>query len=175
MEEKRLQRQQVFAGRIIDVYNDTVQLPNGKEASREVVEHRGAVAVLAIDNDGKLVLVKQYRYPIQRLSLEIPAGKLEENEAPLTCAQRELEEETGYAAGKWSPIFSYYTSPGFTNEVIHLFLAEDLHYVGVHPDEDEFVESQVYSLEEAITAIDHAEIFDVKTITAIYWWKTRGM
>ena len=171
MEEKRLMRQQVFSGKIIDVYSDTVQLPNGKEASREVVEHGGAVAVLAVDQQQQVILVKQYRYPIQQLSLEVPAGKLERGEDPLESAKRELKEETGFEAKVWKPIFRYYTSPGFANEVIYLYLATELTYTGQCPDEDEFVEVESCSLEQAWTKIQAGEIEDGKTIQAILWGK----
>ncbi|OEF98469.1 NUDIX domain-containing protein [Desulfuribacillus alkaliarsenatis] len=173
MEEKRLERQQVFAGKILDVYKDTVSLPNGNVATREVVEHAGAVAVLAIDEQGQIVMVRQYRYPMQEVMLEIPAGKLEANEEPLECAKRELEEETGYIAANWEKIFSLYTSPGFANEVIHIFLARDLQYVGCNPDDDEFVEAFKASVEVTIEDINSGMIRDAKTVSAVLWWKSQ--
>ncbi|WP_245671865.1 NUDIX domain-containing protein [Desulfuribacillus stibiiarsenatis] len=174
MEEKRIKRQPVFDGKLIKVYQDTVLLPNGKEANREVVEHPGAVAVLAIDEQGQIIIVKQYRYPMAQISLEIPAGKLEENEDPLECAKRELTEETGYIANAWKKIMTPYTSPGFANEVIHIYLAQQLEQIGASPDEDEFVECIHITLEDALHMIDTQEIRDAKTITALLWWSTQN-
>ena len=173
LKENRNSRETVFQGKILNVYKDTVILPNGKEATREVVEHSGAVAVLAIDDQDRIILVKQYRYPIQKSSLEIPAGKLEDGENPLECAKRELEEETGFQAENWSKIISFYTSPGFANEIMHLFLATGLTFVGASPDEDEFVELYKYSLDEAFDGILQQEIDDAKTINAILWHKIK--
>ena len=171
LKEKRNSRETIFQGKILNVYKDTVILPNGNQATREVIEHSGAVAVLAIDDQDRIILVKQYRYPIQKSSLEIPAGKLEDGENPLDCAKRELEEETGFQAENWSKIMSFYTSPGFANEIMHLFLATGLTFVGASPDEDELVELYKYSLDEAFNSILQQEIDDAKTINAILWHK----
>lgn len=165
--EKFIQSEVVFSGSLLTVYRDTVELPNGKTATRELIQHPGAVAVVPVRNDGKILLVRQYRYPVGRLTLEIPAGKLEQGEVPEDCAKRELEEETGYQAGKFRRLSSVLTTPGFTNELIHLYVAEDLVLTGQNPDEDEFIDVEAFSKEEIKTMIENGTLCDAKSLLGL--------
>ena len=126
LEEKTLSTQQIFNGKVISLQVDEVELPNGKKAKRELIKHPGAVAIIAITDENKLVLVEQYRKALQRTIVEIPAGKLEKGEEPLECAKRELEEETGYECKSIELVTSFYTSPGFADEIVHVYLATGL-------------------------------------------------
>lgn len=168
--EKTLEDQQIFKGKIIDVHVETVRLPNNKIAKREVVRHPGAVAVLALTTEGKIVLVEQFRKALNRSIIEIPAGKLEKNEDPYDCALRELKEETGCIPANIKHIVSFYTSPGFANEIIHLYLASDCMFGTNELDDDEFVEIRSVTLEEAKSLIRSEQIMDAKTVLAIYYW-----
>lgn len=169
--EKTLSSKTVYDGKIIKVNVDTVQLPNGKEAKREVVHHQGAVGILTINKNNNIILVKQYRKPLEKMILEIPAGKLEKNESPVDCALRELKEETGYTANNIEQIVKFYTSPGFADELIYLFKANDIHKGKTELDEDEFVETIELTLSEVIDLIKKDEINDAKTLIAIYHWQ----
>ncbi|KXO17109.1 NUDIX hydrolase [Peptoniphilus sp. GNH] len=169
--EKTMQSNKVFEGKIFSVRVDTVELPNAKYAKREIVEHKGAAAAVCVNNDGKLIFVRQFRKACDEILLEIPAGKLEIGEKPIDCIRREVEEETGYTDGKFEYITEFYTSAGFSNEKIHLFLAHDLKAGQSHPDEDEYVEVEIYSLEEALKMIELGEIMDAKTIIGILYYK----
>ena len=126
LEEKTIRRRTIFDGKLIRVQLDEVELPDGRTSTREIVHHPGAVGVLAFTDEGKLVFVRQYRNPLGKTILEIPAGKLEPGEDPKACAFRELEEETGYRAEEMRPIVSLYTSPGFADEILHLYEARGL-------------------------------------------------
>jgi ADP-ribose pyrophosphatase len=165
--EKHVKSEVVFEGNLLTVRRDTVELPNGKLATRELIQHPGAVAVVAVREDGKILLVRQYRYPIDQVTLEIPAGKLDQGEKPEDCAKRELEEETGYQAKKLRLLSSIITTPGFTNEVIHLFLAEDLILAEQCPDEDEFIDAEAFTKAEIRTMIDNGTICDAKSLTGL--------
>ncbi|MDD4802683.1 MAG: NUDIX hydrolase [Syntrophomonas sp.] len=167
--EKTLQTQEIFSGRIIKVRVDTVSLPNGRQSTREVVEHAGAVAVVAVDDDHNIIMVRQYRKPVERVLLEIPAGTMEKDEEPLLCAQRELREETGFTAHFWEKILSYYSAPGFTDEYLHLYLARGLSKGATDPDQDEFVETVCLPLQEAGNMIYGGEIIDGKSIIGIQY------
>ena len=136
--EQLLSRREIYHGRIIDVQVDTVSLPNGNTSTREVVRHPGGVGILALDDEDCAVLVEQYRYVFGRTLLEIPAGKREPGEDPLTTARRELREETGAEATHWQPLGAVLPSPGCYGEVLHLYLARDLTFGATHPDADEF-------------------------------------
>jgi ADP-ribose pyrophosphatase len=150
-----------------------VSLPNGGTSYREIVKHPGAVAVMAITKENKLVLVRQFRKALEKTIYEIPAGKLEIGEEIEGCAQRELQEETGYTAEKWEKVVGFYTSPGFADEYIHLFRASQLTLGATSPDHDEFVERVELTLEESIDKINSGEICDAKTIYAITLWQLK--
>ena len=139
MQERKLSSEIKFDGKLIKVTYDIAEV-NGKEAWREVVHHPGASAVVAIDEDNRIIMEKQFRYALNDYLLEIPAGKLDAGEDPLVCAKRELEEETGIIASEWISLGTIATSPGFCNEVIHLYVAKGLSKGEIHWDEDEYVE-----------------------------------
>lgn len=168
--ENTLTTKEIFAGKVISLQVDEVQLPNGDTATREIVKHPGAVAIIPIIND-KLVVVEQYRKPLERLQVEIPAGKLDGQEPLDLAARRELQEETGYRCGKLTYLHSMATSPGFADEVIHIFVAEDLVPGAASPDEDEFLHCECISLEQATVYIAEGRICDAKTLLAIYAWR----
>lgn len=169
--ETQISHQSVFDGRMIRVELDTVRLPNGKATSREVVRHPGAVGIVALKGEDVL-LVRQYRYPVGEETLEIPAGKLDPGEAPSVCAQRELREETGYS-GKFTLLGSVFTTPGFTDEVMHLFLAEDLVWDPLTPDSDEFLHVEPIAWEKALTRAKQGGFNDAKTILGLLWVQGR--
>lgn len=168
--EKTLHRETIFRGKVLDLVVDQVRLPNGKISSREIVLHRGAVAILALTEGGKAVFVKQYRKAMELDLIEIPAGKLEEGEEPLASAMRELEEETGYTAASWEMVHRFYTAPGFSNEKIYFYKATGVKEGKSHPDEDECIDVITLSLEEALSYINEGRIIDAKTIIAVYHW-----
>ncbi len=172
-EEKTIHSTPIFEGRVISLKVDEVTLPNGGKSSREIVNHPGAVAVIALTKNNKLILVEQYRKALERSILEIPAGKLEKGEEPIETAKRELEEETGYTAGEWTYLQSFATSPGFADEVIHLYVAKNLSVVEEKKqlDEDEFVELMEVTIEEAEQLMADGKIYDAKTAFAIIWLK----
>ncbi|MCO1600009.1 NUDIX domain-containing protein [Desulfosporosinus nitroreducens] len=164
-QEERLDGEVLFEGRMLRLDRDTVRLPNGHESTREVVRHPGAVGIIAI-LDQQVLLVRQYRYAIAQGTLEIPAGKLDPQEPPLDCAVRELREETGYR-GTMEHISTFYTTPGFTDEVMHLFLARDLVWDPLTPDDDEFIGVERISWDEAVQRAKQNEFIDAKTILGI--------
>ena len=174
-EEKTINSTPIFEGRVISLKVDEVELPNGKKGTREIINHPGAVAIIALTPENKIVLVEQYRKALERSIIEIPAGKVEKGEEPITTAMRELEEETGYQAEKFTLIQSFATSPGFADEIIHLFLAENISLVDQKADldEDEFVELIEVTVEEAEQLVVEGKIFDAKTAFAIIWLKNR--
>lgn len=168
-----------YKGAIINLRVDTAVLPNGKTAKREVVEHPGGVGVLPIDGDGNCLLVKQFRYPYMKETLEIPAGKRDKegDRDPLSCGKRELKEETGAAAQSFIPLGTLFPSPGYTDEVIYLYAATILSMGDAEPDEDEFINLCRIPLEDAVEMVLSGEIPDSKTQTAIlkaYILKNRG-
>ncbi|MEK8127495.1 NUDIX hydrolase [Paenibacillus filicis] len=174
-EEVTLSTQPIFEGKIISLQVDTVRLPDGGEATREIVKHPGAVAVLALTVDHKMIVVEQYRKPLEKSQIEIPAGKLDSGEDPLEAARRELQEETGYTAGSIRHVASFYTSPGFADELLHLYVAEELNGGEARPDEDEFLEVWGITLDEAKALIREQRISDAKTILAVYAWNLYGL
>jgi len=167
LKETLIHSKKIFQGKIITVKQDLVLLENNQEACRDVVLHPGAVAVVAITNDDKLVLVRQYRHPVGEALLEIPAGKLARGENPDDCARRELEEETGYVAGDIRKISSVYTTPGFCNEIIHIYLATQLVKTAQCLDEDEFLNIEYYTVAEVYQMINDGRIHDAKSIVGL--------
>lgn len=169
-EEKSISRETIFEGKIISLHVDQVLLPDGKKATREIVTHSGAVAVIALIDD-HMILVEQYRKAMERSMVEIPAGKLDPGEKPIDAVARELQEETGYTCDHIRPVCSFYTSPGFADEIIHLFIAEDLIKGEMNPDEDEFLSCEKITLTQAQEYIKTGKIIDAKTIMAVYAWQ----
>jgi len=165
--EKTTECDYVYKGRIINLRNDLITLPNGKHAQREMVEHRGGVAVLAVDEKGFVPIVRQFRYPLSTHLWEIPAGKLEAGERADDAIHRELREETGLVAGKMTPLASFFPTCGYSNEIIRLYLATDLSYVGAKPDEDEFLEIKYIHIDELYKMCLSGEIKDGKTVVAV--------
>ncbi len=162
--EKNLSRERVFDGIILHIDHLTNLLPNGKEAKREVAMHVGASAVLPVDADGNVYLVRQFRAPIDQVLLEVPAGKLDSlDEDRLLAAKRELKEETGFEADSWTHLTDTFTTPGFTNERISLYLARELRAGESRPDEDEFLNVVKMPFDEALQMVLRGEIRDAKT------------
>ena len=166
MREHKLSSELKFDGKLIKLTYDIADV-NGKEAWREVVHHPGASAVVAIDEDNRIIMEKQFRYALDDYLLEIPAGKLDKGEDPLVCAKRELEEETGIVASEWISLGTIATSPGFCNEVIHLYVAKGLSKGEIHWDEDEYVEVERYTFDELLQRIQEEKIKDSKTLSAL--------
>ena len=165
--EVLIESDRVFEGRLISVRKDTVRLPNGRTSTREVVVHPGAVAIVPMLEDGRVILVKQYRHAVGKILMEIPAGTLYPDETPEECALRELREEVGYAAGRLEKLTSVYLAPGYSTELIHLFLATDLQPAEGETDEDEFLKPVTLTLDEAVAQIANGEIQDAKTVAAL--------
>lgn len=170
LDEVRLDGTEIFSGNLLKVQKDKVKLPNGNAASREYIIHPGAVAIVPVLPNGDIILVKQCRYPMGTVMWEIPAGKLDHGpeEDTLECAKRELSEETGYDAENWQHLVSISTTPGFSNEVIHLYKAWGLHKGAQHTDEDEFIGLKTFSPVEIKRMILEGELFDSKTLCALY-------
>ena len=166
--EKKVSSEAIFDGVLLHVKRDTVELPNGKEATREWIKHPGASSVIPILPDGRIILVRQYRYPIGEVTLEVPAGKLDApDEDPLVCAERELSEETGYTAARITKLTTIATTVGFSNEKIHLYAAEGLTPGKQHTDEDEFINVVKVPLEEAVAMTRDGRIVDAKSVISI--------
>ena len=161
--EKLLEREEIFQGKILHGVNDTVSLPNGKTATREVVLHNGAVCVLPLTKNKEVIVERQFRYANGRVMLEIPAGKLEKGEDPLECAKRELEEETGLVAETWTDLGRYIGSPAILRENITMYLAEGLNEGKTNFDDDEFLEVTKIPLETLVQMVMNNEIEDGKT------------
>ena len=166
MEDEK-NRQEIYSGKIIKVYKDLVELPNKKIAEREIILHDECSAVIKKKNQ-KIIFVRQYRHAIKNYSLEIPAGIMEKNESPEDCAKRELQEETGLIAKKLFFMFKMYSSVGFCNELVNIFMADDFLMGKQNFDEDEFISLEEYSLSEAKKLIHEGKITDGKTIAAVF-------
>lgn len=165
--EKQIDTESIFEGKIFSVRKDTVELQNGHHSSREVVDHPGGVGIVAITDDNEVILVRQYRYPMELEILEIPAGKLEIGEDPYECAVRELSEETGYSAGKVVDLGAIYPSPGFCRETLYLYLALDLKEGKMHLDDNELLCVEKHDLNKLYDMIMKNEICDAKTVVGV--------
>lgn len=168
----RLSTRRVYSGRVINVDVDRVRFPNGSEGELEMVRHSGASAVLPFLSDPKgadpqILLIRQFRYAAEQVMYEIPAGRLEPGEAPVVCARRELLEETGCTAQQLVPLTTIYTTPGFTDERIHLFMAWDLALGASQHEPDEFIENETMQLSRALAMIEQGQITDGKTMVAL--------
>lgn len=166
-EERTMKSNKIYEGHILSLRVDTVELPDQKYSKREIVEHVGAVGVVAITEDGQVVLVRQYRKAVEKSLLEIPAGLVNASEEPGQAAKRELQEETGYTCGRLDFMTEFYPSPGFSTEKIHLFLARDLVQGEVNRDDDEFLELESMPFEEALRKVYLGEFSDAKTMLAL--------
>lgn len=168
--EETIHTKPIFQGKVITLQVDTVALPDGKEATREIVRHPGASAVIAL-LDGKLLVVDQYRKPLDKFQIEIPAGKLDAGEDPMEAAARELEEETGYRAKNLMLVSAFYTSPGFADEKLYLYFSDQLEAGEQHLDADEDLRVEAITMEQADAYMAEGRISDAKTIVAVYAWK----
>ena len=164
LHEQILTQETAWSGKIFDVECLEVKLPNGHVSRRDVVRHHGAVAIVALTESGKIALVRQYRTALDRVTVEIPAGKLEPSEDPLDCAKRELKEETGFVAGRIAYLTTIASSCGFTDELIHLYLATQLSFEGASPDEDEFLNVDLVDVQDLVDAVLDGKIEDAKTV-----------
>lgn len=166
--EVKTDSQEIFDGVILHVFKDTVELPNGNPATREVIRHVGAVGVIPVTDDGKVIVERQFRYPLNRVITEIPAGKLDSfTEDRLSAAKRELEEETGYTAEEWTDLGDYYPTPAYCDERITLYLARGLTLGQRHLDEDEFLNFEAVPLDTLVEDVMAGRITDGKTQVAI--------
>ncbi|WP_163654259.1 NUDIX domain-containing protein [Listeria sp. PSOL-1] len=171
LEEKTIAKETIFKGKVIELELLDVELPNGEKSKREIIKHPGAVAIIPLLSDGRLVLVEQFRKPLERTILEIPAGKMEQGEAQEVTAIRELEEETGYSSDNFCYLTSFYTAPGFADEILHIYVAHELKVVEKRRkmDADEFINLVSVTLEEAKQLISEQLIIDAKTMYAIQY------
>ncbi|HHW02680.1 MAG TPA: NUDIX hydrolase [Thermoanaerobacterales bacterium] len=165
--ETTLSSKVIYSGKILSLRLDEVRLPNGKTSTREIVDHPGAVAIVALNDKNEVLMVKQYRKPVEEVLLEIPAGKVERGEVHEACAQRELMEETGFFARNLQHITDFYTSPGFCSERMHLYLARDLVKKQGQADDDEYIQLEAVPMEEAVKKVYDGEIKDAKTISGL--------
>lgn len=167
LQERVIDSERVFQGRVVNLRVDTVRLPNGKTSRREIVEHRGAVAIVPLLNDETVLMIRQFRLAVNEELLEVPAGTLEPDELPEVCAARELEEETGYRAGTLRKLFSQYLAPGYSQEILHVFLAQHLEKTAQRMEDDENLEVVLVPLHRAVDMVLSGEIRDAKTIAAL--------
>ena len=165
--EKQVETKTVYRGKIVDVRRDVAELQNGNRAEREVVVHPGGVGIVAVTSDNKLLMVRQYRYPMEEEVLEIPAGKLDGGEDPFICAVRELSEETGFTAGRYVDLGAIYPSPGFCRETLYLYLALDLTPGEMHLDENELLSVEQVDIDELVDRVMANELKDAKTVVGI--------
>ena len=175
--ETRVSSEPVFDGKLLHVRRDTVRLPDGTLATREHVVHPGAVLIVPVLPDGRLVVERQYRYPLDRVFIEFPAGKINPGEAELVTAQRELAEEAGYIARIWTLLATIHTLISYTNEKIDIYLAEGLTHVGAKLDDGEFLDVVTLGEDEMLSALDRGEITDAKTVAALLLyarWRARA-
>jgi ADP-ribose pyrophosphatase len=168
--ETRLASEQVFDGAMLHVRRDTVRLPNGATGTREYVVHPGAVLIVPVAPDGRLVMERQFRYPVGRVMLEFPAGKIDPDEAPLATAQRELREEAGFAADSWRHLGTVHPEIGYSTEAIEMYEATQLTHVGAQLDDGEFLDVVLLTESELLAAFDRGEFTDGKSVSALFAW-----
>ncbi|MBN1383753.1 MAG: NUDIX hydrolase [Elusimicrobia bacterium] len=171
MREKLLKKKKIYSGKILNLFADNVLLPNGKTSKREYIHQPNAVAAIPFIDNKRIILVKQFRYPIHEITYELPAGKIAKKEKPLICIKRELEEETGFTSNNIKKLISFYPSTAFSTEVLHIFTAKNLRKVKTKPDEDEFIESEIVHYEKALEWISSGKILDAKTIIGLLYYR----
>ena len=169
LKESTISSKKVYEGSFLDVRKDIVNLPDGNTSTREWINHPGAACIIPVLSDGRLALIKQYRYPVKSIMIELPAGKLDAGEDPEECAVRELEEEIGYSAGKLTFVSKIHPAIGFANEEMWIFLAENLIKSQKNTDRDEFVELIPTSIKDSVKMVWNGTITDAKTIIGILW------
>ena len=174
LEETRIDGARVYDGALLHVRRDTVRLPDGATATREYIVHPGAVLIVPVQADGRLVVERQFRYPLNRVLVEFPAGKLDPGEAPLASAQRELLEEAGFTADRWTHLGRLHPVVSYSSEAIELFVAEDLRHVGRQLDHGEFLDLDTMTVDAMLAALDRGEITDAKTIAALFLYLRRA-
>jgi len=172
-QEKTLSSTYIYQGRVINLRQDRVNLPGGRETTREIVEHPGAVVILALTNEKKIVMIRQFRKPAEEVLWELPAGTIEPGEDLEKCARRELEEETGYYPRKVKKIITFFSTPGFCNERLTLFLVENLEKRNKNEEADEFIKVELIDLKEALRLVKENIIKDAKTIIGILYLASR--
>ncbi len=173
LKEKLYKKNRIYAGKVVDFYSDEIILPNGKKAVREYLAHPGAVAVVPFINETDIIMVKQYRYPVNKITYELPAGKLDRKESLLKCARRELKEETGYGAKKIKKLISFYPSTAFSDEELHIYSACGLIEGKENPDEDEFINRVIVPFKKALNMVKTGKIKDAKTVIALLYIAAR--
>ena len=169
LQETRIDGETVYQGSFLQVQRDRVRLPDGKTASREFIRHPGAVVILPLFDDGMVLLERQFRYPIDQVVLEFPAGKIEPGEDTLLCAQRELQEETGYTAKDWQFICRVHNALGYSNEFLDIFVARGLTEGETRLDEEEFIETFRVSTADLLDWVRGGQVTDVKTVIGAFW------
>lgn len=170
-EKSVIDHQEIYRGKIVTLHVDTIRQASGSTTIREVVLHPGGVTAVPVLDDGRLLLIRQFRYPVGKFILELPAGKLDSGQPPLETMAREMEEETGYRAGVLSYQFSFYTTPGISDERIHFFIARDLTRCAQRLEEGEHITPEAYSPGECMNKIKTGEINDAKTVLGILWYQ----
>jgi ADP-ribose pyrophosphatase len=174
LEETRIEGTRVYDGRLLDVRRDAVRLPDGRVSVREYIVHGGAVLVVPVLADGRLVMERQFRYPLNRVLLEFPAGKLDPGETPLATARRELQEEAGYTAQRWTPLGRVHPVVSYSTEAIEFFVAEELSHVGRRLDDGEFLDVVTMTSVEVLDALSRGGVTDAKTIAALFMYLRRS-